>query len=59
MQSNPQRVLKEKSLIWNLPLDSIDFAARLDQEDPLSSFRTLFSFPKKSELPSGKTCDRE
>ena len=52
--SYPERVLKEKSLIWNLPVDSLAFASRLDHEDPLSSFRSLFTFPKKSELPFGE-----
>ena len=49
----PQRVLKEKSLIWGLALDSVEFAARLDQEDPLSSFRSLFAIPRRANLPFG------
>src|SRR5437870_5422861 len=43
----PSHVLKEKSLLWSLPIDSREFALRLDKEDHLSSFRSLFCFPKK------------
>jgi hypothetical protein len=46
---SPSEVLEEKSDSWHLPIDSMDFAKKLDNEDPLSSFRQLFSFPQKRE----------
>lgn len=52
--NHPFRMLKEKSLAWNLPVDSLDFASHLDEEDHLRKFRELFSFPQKSGIPNGK-----
>lgn len=52
--NNPVVVLKEKSIIWNTDIDSPEFAERLDDEDRLSGFRDLFTFPKKTDLPHGE-----
>eukprot|EP00095_Tigriopus_kingsejongensis_P006090 maker-scaffold712_size108441-snap-gene-0.38 protein:Tk06090 transcript:maker-scaffold712_size108441-snap-gene-0.38-mRNA-1 annotation:"hypothetical protein DAPPUDRAFT_310889" len=40
-----------------LPLDSLDFARRMDRDDPLRGFRSQFCFPKKNELPLDKEWD--
>lgn len=51
---NPSLVLKEKSLMFGQPIDSYEFAQRLDQEDKLATFRDLFTIPLKKDLPHGK-----
>lgn len=51
---NPSLVLKEKSLQHDLAIDSLEFAQRLDEDDKLASFRDLFTFPLKKDLPHGK-----
>ncbi|XP_074598104.1 kynureninase-like [Brevipalpus obovatus] len=51
MTSSPAAVLREKALIWNVPLESEEFAHRLNEEDSLSRFRSEFCIPKKFELP--------
>jgi hypothetical protein len=53
-QQLPVNVFKEKSLIWTVPIESQEFARRMDGEDQFASFRELFSFPKKKDLPFGK-----
>jgi len=53
-QQLPINVLSEKSLIWAVPIESQEFARRMDDEDQFSSFRELFTFPKKKDLPFGK-----
>lgn len=50
----PGHVLREKSLIWDLPVDGLEFAARMDDEDPMAPFRQLFTFPKMRDLPYGE-----
>ncbi|XP_015789048.1 kynureninase [Tetranychus urticae] len=47
----PSAVLREKAIIWGIPVESFEFAQRMDNEDPLSQFRKLFCFPKKRDLP--------
>lgn len=51
---NPSLVLKEKSLMFGHPIDSIEFAQSLDQDDKLGTFRDLFTIPLKKDLPHGK-----
>ncbi|UXI21453.1 hypothetical protein NH340_JMT07396 [Sarcoptes scabiei] len=56
--------LREKSLKWNTSIESKDFARLMDEEDPFRSFRKMFSFPKKCDLPNVdrnlvKNCDEE
>jgi hypothetical protein len=53
-QQLPVNVFREKSLIWSVPIESQEFARRMDGEDQFASFRELFSFPKKKDLPFGK-----
>lgn len=50
----PINALKEKSLIWNVAIETQEYAKMMDQEDQFSSFRNYFSFPKKKDLPHSK-----
>lgn len=50
----PIQILKEKSLIWGLDLSKKEFAEKMDTEDKFASFRSLFTIPKKKDLPTGK-----
>lgn len=50
----PINALKEKSLIWNVAIETQEFAKMMDQEDQFSTFRSYFSFPKKKDLPHSK-----
>lgn len=51
---NPSQVLKEKSILFDRPIDSLEFAQKLDQEDKLATFRDLFTIPLKKDQPHGK-----
>lgn len=52
--SSPVSVFREKSTQWGVAIESAEFARRMDQEDPLASFREQFAFPKKIVLPNSK-----
>lgn len=43
-----------RSKTWSIEVDSLDFAMRLDKEDPLQSFRKLFNYPKRKNIRHGK-----
>ena len=43
-----------RSKTWTMEIDSLDFALRLDKEDPLQNFRKLFNYPKRKNITHGK-----
>lgn len=51
----PITVLRAKSHQWNAPIDTLDFARRMDEEDRFGPFRQMFSLPKKKDLPYGES----
>lgn len=52
--NSPVSVFREKSSKWGVAIESAEFARRMDQEDPLRSFRDQFTFPKKAMLPNSE-----
>ncbi|XP_054710920.1 kynureninase-like [Uloborus diversus] len=38
---------------WSIEVDSLDYARRLDKDDPLRNFRKLFYYPKKKSFVEG------
>jgi kynureninase len=51
MSSAPLSELRERSREWNCTLTDVEFARQMDVADPLRSFRQLFCYPKKRDLP--------
>jgi kynureninase len=60
---NPLNELIETSLELNCALTDVKFAEAMDERDPLRTFRQLFCYPKKCDLPdiseALKTSDEE
>ena len=50
----PAEKLKLLADYWKVRMDSDEFACKLDQEDPLRTYRSKFVIAKKRELPNGK-----
>ncbi|XP_042898804.1 kynureninase-like isoform X2 [Parasteatoda tepidariorum] len=40
----------KKSQKWSSSMDSLEFAKRMDKEDPLGEYRKLFNYPKKKDI---------
>ena len=57
----PTRLLEEHAAECPQGLNSAQFAEMMDANDPLSSYRALYHYPKKSTLPSHdpKVCGEE
>lgn len=43
-------IFSNKSKLWALDIDSLDFARQLDMDDPLQEFRKRFHYPKKKYI---------
>lgn len=50
----PIEKLRSLAEQWKIDLDSDDFALKLDQNDPLRTYRDQFYIPKKKDLPNGE-----
>lgn len=50
----PVEKLKSLAQHWTVKLDDSDFAAKLDEEDPLRIYRSKFLIAKKGDLPNGE-----
>ncbi|XP_035223849.1 kynureninase-like, partial [Stegodyphus dumicola] len=51
-----------RSKTWSIDIDSLDYAKRLDKDDPLRDFRKRFHYPKKknfSEVDQKNLADDE
>ncbi|XP_075585466.1 kynureninase isoform X2 [Dermatophagoides farinae] len=49
---NPVAILQKNAHEWNVSIESAEFARLMDKHDPLCSFRQMFTFPKKADLPN-------
>lgn len=53
--STPQDLLEYQAEKWQISMTDEQFAKKLDENDPLKSFRNEFFFPKIGTLPQGIT----
>ena len=51
--NHPSNTLRERADDWDLAVEDIQFAMKMDQTDPLRHLREEFHYPLKKSLPYG------
>lgn len=57
MKDSPMEELRSLAKLWGVSVGSAEFARRLDETDPLRSYRDRFSVPKMVDVSVGKNLD--